>query len=69
MNSVLVVIYLLGAVGMAGLVSESPIDRDQVPFIVICGITWPFVFIMMVLSCVVLLLAYLLSGSGWSESG
>jgi hypothetical protein len=63
MTSIVVVIYLLGAVGMAALVSDSPIDRDQIPLIAVYGIAWPFVFVMMVLSCVVLLLAYLCVGA------
>ena len=61
MNSVLVVIYLLIAIVMGRFVSVPPIDRNQLPFIIVCSVVWPFTLIMIALLCLVLLVGHMYS--------
>ena len=38
----ILVVYLLGAIGTAGVLSEPPLNPDRVPFIILSAVLWPF---------------------------
>jgi hypothetical protein len=59
MNLVLFVIYVLIAIVMGRFVSVPPIDRNQLPFIIVCAVAWPFTLIMIALLCLILLVGHM----------